>query len=95
MKGNSLPEFIDDLLTAGGPEKEFIFHDKRYFLETIWHEDLQENEMYIFEITDNDKIVFSCFGKNLEECVRQFEKAPIFDGLNIYQVEQEISVLFG
>lgn len=29
------------------------------------------------------------------ECVEQFEKAAIFDNLTIYEVEQEIEVLFG
>ena len=25
MRGNTLTEFMDDLLTMGGPEKEFLF----------------------------------------------------------------------
>ena len=28
MKGNTLTEFIDDLLTMGGPEKEYEYHEK-------------------------------------------------------------------
>ena len=38
MKGSTLAEFINDLRTMGGPEKEFTFRDKRYFLETTFHE---------------------------------------------------------
>ena len=30
MKGNTLAEFINDLLTMGGPEKEFEFRGKKY-----------------------------------------------------------------
>ena len=95
MKGNTLAEFIDDLLLMGGPEKEFVFRGKTYFLETRWREHLKMNEMYIFEVSDTDPIVFSCFGSNFEECVKQFEEAKIFEGMTIYQAEQEIEVLFG
>lgn len=33
MKGNTLSEFINDLLTMGGPEKEYEYRGKRYFME--------------------------------------------------------------
>lgn len=95
MKGSSIDEFIADLILMGGPEKEFTFRGKKYFLETRWHEELKLNEMYIFEVSDEDPVIFSCIGKNFEECVRQFEEAKIFEGLTIYQAEQEIEVLFG
>lgn len=29
MIGNTLSEFLDDILTMGGPEKEFLFHRKK------------------------------------------------------------------
>ena len=29
MIGNTLSEFIDDILTMGGPEKEFLFRGKK------------------------------------------------------------------
>lgn len=32
MKGNTLTEFIDDLLTMGGPEKEYEYRGKN----TCW-----------------------------------------------------------
>ncbi len=95
MKGNTIAQFIDDLLLTGGPEKEFTFRGKRYFLETIWRDEKQMNEMYIFEVSETNPVIFSCFGKRFEDCVREFEKACIFDGLNIYQAEQEIEVIFG
>ena len=37
MKGNTLAEFLDDLLTVGGPEKEFVFRDRFSFLESYRH----------------------------------------------------------
>lgn len=33
--------------------------------------------------------------RNLLNCVKQFEKAKIFDGKTIYEAEKDIEVLFG
>lgn len=95
MNGNTLSEFMNDLFTCGGPEKEFVFRDKRYFLEITKLEESNLLELYIFEVSDTDDVVFSCLGKTFRECAEQFEEAKIFDGKNIYQVEHEITVLFG
>lgn len=95
MKGSTLAEFINDLRTMGGPEKEFTFRDKRYFLETIRQKETGLLEMYIFEVSDTDPIIARFFGKDFDECTDQFEEAKIFDGQTIYDVEDEIEVLFG
>ncbi len=96
MRGNTISEFISDLYTCGGPEKEFTFRGKRYFLETITVEGTDLLELSVVEINDNaDDVVFSFTGKTLHDCVEQFEEAKIFEGKTIYQVEQEIEVLFG
>jgi len=94
MKGNTITEFINDLLIYGGPEKEFLFQNKRYFLETT-AKDSGLLEMSIFEVSDTDDVIFSCSGKSFQECTGQFEAAKIFDGKTIYDVEDEIEVLFG
>ena len=95
MRGNSLREFIDDLLTTGGPEKEFTFRHKRFFLETVYHSENGQYELYVDLIEGANDTRFSFWGKTFWECVNKFEKAKIFDGLNIYEAEQEITVLFG
>lgn len=95
MKGNTISEFMNDLYACGGPEKDFLFRGKRYFLETIAKGNSELLELYIFEVNDTDNVVFSCTGKTFRDCVEQFEEAKIFDGKTIYQVEQEIEVLFG
>lgn len=96
MKGNTISEFINDLYACGGPEKEFTFRGKRYFLETIMVEGTDLLELYVAEIKENaDNVVFSFTGKSLHDCVAQFEEAKIFDGKTVYQVEKEIEVLFG
>ena len=96
MKGSTLAEFINDLRTMGGPEKEFTFRDKRYFLETIRQKDTGLLEMYVAEVVyDSDGPIFRFFGKDFDECTDQFEEAKIFDGQTIYDIEDEIEVLFG
>ena len=96
MKGNTINEFIRDLLSMGGPEKEFIFSSKRYFLETTFNHKENINELVIFECCDkSDPYIYKCKGKTLKDLVKQFEKAKIFDGMNIYEAEKEIEVIFG
>lgn len=31
MIGNTLSKFVDDILTMGGPEKEFLFRGKKIY----------------------------------------------------------------
>lgn len=96
MKGNTLQEFMDDLLTMGGPEKEFLFRGKRYFMQAQpYPENPSFTEFVIFACFGKGHELFRCHGKDNEACVKQFEKAPIFDGLTIYEAESEIEVLFG
>ena len=104
MKGNTVTEFIDDLLTMGGPEKEFIFRDKFYFLESVYNGVQRKMELRIYEYDRPDPLNTSLDqfakahlfdGKNFEECVSKFEAAKIFDGMTIYEAESEIEVLYG
>lgn len=96
MTGNSFEGFMDDLLEMGGPEKEFLFRGKRYFMQAQpFAHDNTKTEFVIFECFGDENYIFRCHGKNNKECVAQFEKAKIFDGLTIYQAEQEIEVLYG
>lgn len=93
MKGNTLNEFMDDLYSMGGPEKEFLYKDKRYFLQCEAVDNMIE--MVIFECFGEQKYIYRCKGKDFAECVKQFEKAKIFDGKTIYEAEKDIEVLFG
>ena len=56
MKGNTLSEFMDDLLTCGGPEKEFTFRGRQYFMEARYHSDTGMTELYL--------ILTFCFGRS-------------------------------
>ena len=99
MKGNTLKEFIDDLLSVGGPEKEFAFNGRRFFLETTFDRQLGQFDMciqeYLPDAEQTNLHEYHFEGKTETECVHKFEKAKIFDGKNIYEAEQDITVLFG
>lgn len=96
MKGCTLTEFMDDLLTMGGPEREFLFRGRRYFMEAQpYPVNRSLVEFVIFECFGDQNYIYRCHGKNFEECVRQFEVAKIFDGMTIYEAESEIEVLYG
>lgn len=101
MQGNTLDDFMNDLFNMGGPEKEFVFRDKFFFLETQYQQQEQTLELRLEEYDNRntkDKVFLRYHrfpGQDLASCVEKFEKAPIFDGLTIYQAEQEIEVLFG
>ena len=101
MLGNSIGEFIDDLLLSGGPEKELVYHNKYYFLETTYFKSDKHYGLCIDEYDNTDpenKVLLHSYnftGYNFNECVNKFEVADIFDGLNIYQAEKEIEVIFG
>lgn len=95
MKGNTLSEFMDDLLTCGGPEKEFTFRGRQYFMEARYHKDTGLTELYLNEYGCDPEREYGFLGADLRECVHKFEVARVFDGLTIYEAEQEIEVLFG
>ena len=100
MKGNTLNEFISDLLETGGPEKEFVFGNKYYIIQgdTIQPSNVPGLRLDVYH-NDNDEageyIQTYFFPGDDVECVKQFEKAKIFDGKTIYEAEKDIEVLFG
>lgn len=97
MEGQTFSEFMDDLYACGGPEKEFTFHGKRYFLqaECRKNSDLIDFVVCEYRKGEVDDALYIFPGKNIRECVEKFEKAKIFAGKTINQVEQEITMLFG
>lgn len=54
MKGNTLAEFMDDLLSMGGPEKEFVFRDRFFFLESAWQKNGAALELYLDEYDNSN-----------------------------------------
>ena len=100
MTGNTLEVFINDILDMGGPEKEMIFRGKTYFLETIENMEKDILELWVAELDSTENTAdcictYRFWGKDLSECFHRFATHTIFDGLNLYEAEQEIEVVFG
>ncbi len=101
MKGNTINEFIDDLLTMGGPEKEFTFREKLFFLETVFDQERRMEKLFLGEYDNSNPCdekllkIHTFWGNTFADCVEQFETARIFDSMTIYEAEQEIEVLYG
>ena len=69
-----------------------------YFVgnDTLWKHSLMKKILHkrnlqYLNVLEIKITFFVAMGKN-KECVEQFEKAKIFDGLTIYEAEPEIEV---
>ena len=92
MKGKLLSEFIDELFI--NPELELVYHDTKYLISGY----AGEKDLYTLSVNilgSNGHKVFEVSNIDRNECVSNFEKAKIFNGLTIYEAEQEIEVLYG
>ena len=92
MNGKSIRSFISELYY--NPEIEFEYKKNRYIISGYINSDQINYTLELCKIDDNE-IIFFKSGKFREKVVESFEEAKIFDGKTIYEVESEITVLFG
>lgn len=90
MNGKSISNFISDLYY--NPETEFMYQNMRYIVSGYIKSNKYTLELYNIS---QDKCLFKLTDIKREICVEQFEEAPIFNGKTIYEVEKEITVLYG
>lgn len=100
MKGNTIDMFISDLCANGGPEKEFIYSNKYYIIQADNKNDDKTYlrlDIYACEQKEAGEYIETIWfaGESLRLCVEAFEKAKLFEGKTIYDVEKDIEVLFG
>lgn len=97
MKGMGIGDFINKIYC--GDELEFIIGETKYFIQGF-----QEGSKYVLTVdfwnkTDGTEpdhdYLFSIKCDTLQERLSRFEEAPIFNGKNIYDVEKDITVLYG
>lgn len=92
MTGNNLNDFMDDMYY--NPEKEICYRSKKYMVTGFVHEAGKLYTLAVYTVEENSKTLFSYTSEIRSECVKQFEKAKIFDGKTIYEAEKDIEVLF-
>lgn len=90
MNGKSIGDFISELYYNA--EIEFIYMDERYMISGYIKNDKYELEVFCIS---RNKSIFSVADDNRERCIEKFEEAAIFDGKTIYEVEMDITVLYG
>lgn len=95
MKGNRLQVFLHDILVMGGPEKEYEYRGKTYFLQVVYNREKKRDELEIFQCFGKEEEVYRCYGANFRELLKQYIAAPIYDGRTILEAHKEIEVLFG
>lgn len=92
MQGKSLSEFIDSLYI--NPEMEIEYKAKR-FLVSGYIDDDNSSVLRIDTITASNEQIFFAKNATVQKCVEAFENAKLFDGRTIYEVHDEITVLYG
>ncbi|MGN0656295.1 MAG: hypothetical protein ACI4KR_05845 [Ruminiclostridium sp.] len=90
MNGKAISDFISDLYYNS--ETEFVYQNMRYIISGYI-----DNSEYTLELYNmsQDKSLFKMTDISREKCVEAFEEAPIFNGKTIYEVEKDITVLYG
>lgn len=90
MNGKAISDFISDLYYNS--ETEFVYQNMRYIISGYI-----DNNKYTLELYNisQDKCLFKLTDIKREKCVEAFEEAPIFNGKTIYEVEKDITVLYG
>lgn len=97
MIGMAIGNFMDKIYC--GDELEFIIGETSYFIQGY-----KEDKKYVLTVDywnksdgtePNHDYLFSIKCDTLEERLSRFEEAPIFNGKTIYEVEQDITVLYG
>ena len=97
MVGKSLNEFIETLCYGG--EMDFIYKGREFLIQGI-----TEDEEYIITIDEytkqdvvNNKKLFSktVKGCSFESCAKKLLAGSFIDDKSLYEIEEEIEVLFG
>jgi hypothetical protein len=92
MNGKTSSDFTTELYN--NPEMEFVYNEEHYMLSGYVESDDKLYTLELWNITQN-KSLFKESNAFREKCVKSFEDAKIFDGKTIYEVEDEITVLYG
>lgn len=97
MNGMNIGDFINKVYQ--GDEIEFTIGKTTYFVQGNRIDNKYELTVDYWEKTDGTEpshdYLFSITCESPQERLQQFEEATIFDGKTIYEVEKDITVLYG
>ena len=92
MKGKTLNQFVDELYYNA--EIEFILNRTKYIISG-WSNDDGTYTLSLCSIEENLTELFNYTSESGIEVVENFENAKIFNGKTVYDVEKNITVIYG
>ena len=92
MKGKTLNQFMDDLYYNA--EMEFVLNSKSYIISG-WSNKDESYTIEVWSIEENPQELFSFTSVSRQEVVEAFEVAKIFGNKTLYDVEKDITVIYG
>ena len=92
MKGKTLNQFMDDLYYNA--EMEFVLNSKSYIISG-WSNKDESYTIELWSIEENPQELFSFTSVSRQEVVEAFEVAKIFGNKTLYDVEKDITVIYG
>ena len=92
MKGKTLNQFVDELYYNA--EIEFILNRTKYIISG-WSNDDGTYTLSLCSIEENPTELFNYTSESGTEVVENFENAKIFNGKTVYDVEKNITVIYG
>ena len=92
MKGKTLNQFMDDLYYNA--EMECVLNSKSYIISG-WSNKDESYTIELWSIEENPQELFSFTSASRQEVVEAFEVAKIFGNKTLYDVEKDITVIYG
>ena len=91
MIDGDINEFID--LLYYGQEIVFIYKDKKYFIQGYSIDNYTKATMELMEVTDQPFIgyLWEYHADTMRECAEAFLAAPIWNGKDFMQIQEEVT----
>lgn len=91
MIDGNITEFIDQLYY--GQEIVFIYHEKKYFVQGWWSDDKSEATIVLTEVNEKpfEGYLWEYHADKMAACAEAFLKAPIWDGKDFMQIQEEVT----
>ncbi len=89
MIDGNLTEFIDQLYY--GYEIVYLYQNKRYFIQGWWNEE-GKAIMVLDDVTELKKknYLWKHSADNMRECAESFLTAPIWEGKNFLEIQEDV-----
>ena len=90
MIDGNITEFINQLYY--GQESVFIFRGKKFFVQGWWSDDKSETTMVLTAVNEKpfEGYLWEYHADKMASCAEAFLNAPLWDGKDFMQIQEEI-----